>query len=149
MDIITLASIVIGSFVSIGVLIAGAGYGYAQWKKGGKSLVQEDLKIYIDQVDGMAKIIAEQKEQIKDLQNDVKGHTSEIGRLNGIIEEKERKVKELTDLLANRDPALGEHIKFSREAIGSFKESVERVHMRLDQIQNQVNSIAEAKLKSN
>ena len=148
MDVAQILYTAIGSIVSLGILLAGAGYGYAQFKKGGKSLVQEDLDVYIKQLEAMRKITDDQAEQIKIVQADIKVHTGEIGRLNGIIEEKERKIKELTDMLANRDPALGDYITFSREAIAGFQDSVKRVHDRLDAIDGKFNLIlSEGKVK--
>jgi chromosome segregation ATPase len=141
MDVIQIIYTIIGSIVSTGILLAGAGYGYAQFKKGSKSLVQEDLDVYIKQLEAMRKISDDQTDQIKVLQADIKVHTGEIGRLNGIIEEKERKIKELTEMLANRDPALGEYIQFSRNAIAGFQDSIKRVHDRLDAIDGKFNQI--------
>lgn len=143
MDILKLAEIIIGSIVSIGVLVAGAGYGYGQFYKGKNSKTLEDTTLFTEQLEALKKIIIEQKEasietskkrdtEMNLLREDIKKHTQEIGRLQGINEEKEKKIKELTDILANRDPALTEYIKFGRDAILEFKKGMEFIINKLD-----------------
>jgi chromosome segregation ATPase len=93
-------------------------------------------------MEGQQLVIDQQAAKIKQLEQDVKNHAGDIGRLNGILEEKERKIAELTNILANRDPALSEYINFAREAITGFKDAITRVHDRLDGIEKEIKDIA-------
>ena len=117
MDTLQTAQIVIGSIIGLGALIAGTGYGYAQFFKGRSDKTKDDFERFNTQLDALRKICDDQANQITKLQDDLKTHTREIGILEGVNQEKEKKIKELTDLLANRDPALSEYIKFSREVL--------------------------------
>ncbi len=132
MGIIQVAEIVIGSIVSLGVLFAGTGYLWAQIFVGRNKANKDDFDLFNSQIDGLTKIIGEQTTQIKTLQEDIKQHTSEIGRLNGIIEEKDKKITDLLSIVQNRDPSLGEYIQFARDSILEFKDSVKRIHERVD-----------------
>ena len=132
MPILQIAEIIIGSLISLGILIAGAGYGMGKFYEGKNKRKLDDTHLFNEQLEALKRIIEEQKAasaemtkkrdiEMQILREDIKKHTEEIGRLKGINEEKERKIKELMDILANRDPALGEYMKFSREAILEFK----------------------------
>lgn len=132
MSIIQTAEIIIASIISLGVLIAGFGYGYAQFKQGGKKLATDDIDLFNEQIKALKLIIDQQKEtaaenskkrddEIAALRGDVQRLTQEIGKLQGINQEKDKKIKELTDLLANRDPALTDFIKFSIESTKYFQ----------------------------
>lgn len=142
MNILQTAGIVIGSIVSLGVLIAGAGYGYGQFYKGKNSRSLDDTKLFNEQLEALKKIIDEQRlaaventkkrdAEMHTLREDIKKHTQEIGRLQGINEEKEKKIKELTDILANRDPALTNYIEFGTKAINEFKKGMEDIQSTL------------------
>lgn len=138
MNTIQIIEIIIGSIIGIGVLIAGAGYGYAQFFQGKKKLAKDDVELFNEQLEAFKKIIDNQKgefatyqikrdAEMQVLRDDIKKHTQEIGRLQGINEEKEKKIKELTDLLSNRDPALGEYIKFARDSIKIFQDQMTEI----------------------
>lgn len=145
MNTLQVAEIIIGSIISLGALLAGAGYGYAQFFQGKKKLAKDDVELFNEQLEALRKIIDGQKTEFSDyqakrdteiqiLREDIKKHTQEIGRLQGINEEKEKKIKELTDLLANRDPALGEYMKFARDAITNFQTNMHDLLPAIKQI---------------
>lgn len=136
MNIAQLAQIVIGSIASIGVLIAGAGYGYGQFYKGKNAKTLDDFNLFNTQLDSLKKVCDEQAAQIKVLQEDIKGHTQEIGRLKGINEEKEKKIVELNAILQNRDPALNDFIKMSTESTKYFLDVVPKIITTIDTIKN-------------
>lgn len=117
-----LAQIIIGSLISIGILIAGFGYFYAQFFKGKNSKSREEFDLFTSQLDALQKLCKEQAEQIKTLQEDSKKHTGEIGRLNGIVESKDKTIAELNAIIQNRDPNLMK----SLERIGERLESIEK-----------------------
>ncbi len=121
MSILQIAGIVIGSFISIGTLIAGAGYAYSQWFKGKNSKTIEDFQLFNSQIDALNKVCTEQSSQIRLLEERVKGNTQEIERLNTIN-------KQLSDLLANRDPALKDYMVYARDSIELFKSEVTKVN---------------------
>lgn len=121
MNLIQLLSVIIGSIVSLGALIAGAGYGYGQFYKGRNQKTLDDTTLFTARLDALKKICDDQARQIETLQNDIKYHTQEIGRLKGINEEKEKKINELNDLLSNRDPQLTEFIKSSSQELKDIK----------------------------
>lgn len=127
MDIIQLASIIIGSIVSLGVLIAGAGYGYGQFYRGKNARTSEDYTFLSNRIETLQGVCDKQQEEINGHQSEIKNLRQEVGRLQGVNEEKEKKIKELTDILANRDPQLTEFIKFSRDSTAFFKVIVDNL----------------------
>lgn len=138
MNILNTATVIIGSIISLGVLIAGAGFGIGKWYEGKNKRKFDDTSLFNEQLEALKKIIDEQKNaavettkkrdaELQILRDDIKKHTSEIGRLNGIIEEKEKKNQELTAMLNLRDPALTEYIKFGRESILEFQKGMKMV----------------------
>lgn len=138
MSILEISGIIIGSIISLGALIAGAGYGFGKFYEGKNKRVLDETTLFNEQLEALKKIIEEQKESAKIvtqkrdaemavLREDIKKHTEEIGKLKGINEEKEKKIKELMDILANRDPALKEYMEFARSAIVGFQESVREI----------------------
>ncbi len=143
MQTLQLAEIVIGSIISLGILIAGAGYGYGQYYQGKKKLAKDDVELFNEQLEAFKKIIESQKEdfiqyqkkrdsELQILREDIKKHTQEIGRLQGINEEKEKKIADLNAILQNRDPALSEYLKYARESITEFKEGMKGIFERLE-----------------
>lgn len=132
MNLIQLAEVVIGSIISIGILIAGAGYGFGKYYEGKNKASKDTLDLFNAEFDSLRKLASEQAKQIEILQADIKKHTLEIGRLGGVIEEKNKTISDLTALIQNRDPSLTEYIKFAREAILEFKDTVKRIHDRVD-----------------
>ncbi len=149
MDLLQLAGIIIGSILSLGGLIAGAGYGYGQFYKGKNSKILEDTTLFTEQLEALKKIIEEQKiaateatkkrdGELSVLREDIKKHTEEIGRLKGINEEKEKKIKELTDLLANRDPGLIEYMSFGKKSIEEFQKDVKSMMEALKDISENI-----------
>lgn len=138
-QVLQTAEIVIGSVISLGILIAGFGYFYAQFFQGKNKKTKEEFELFTVQLEALRKLCEQQKDQIRSLEEDSKKHTSEIGRLTGIVESKDKTIAELNAVLQNRDPQLGEHIKFSRESIAEFKESIKKITEQLDQISKKNN----------
>lgn len=134
MNILQIAEIIIGSIISLGVLIAGAGYGFGKFFEGRNKQTLEETTLFKTRLDALKQICDDQANQINTLQEDIKSHTKEIGRLQGVNEEKEKKIKELTDILANRDPALTEFIKFSMESTKYFQGVVPEIVNKLDNV---------------
>jgi chromosome segregation ATPase len=96
----------------------------------------EETQLFTTRLDALKKICDDQADQIKTLQEDIRTHGQEIGRLKGINEEKERKIKELNDLLANRDPALSDFIKFSMDSAKAYQPIVESIIKSLNEIKS-------------
>lgn len=140
MDILKLAEIIIGSIISIGVLVAGTGYGLGKFFEGKNKRTKDEIDLFTSQLDAMEKIVKKQdteiralqdkhSNEIKILQEDIKKHTQEIGRLQGVNEEKDKKIAELTGLLQNRDPQtqqfmhlLTEYVMDAKKAMTTTKE---------------------------
>jgi len=127
MSILQISGIVIGSLVSIGVLVAGAGYAYSQWFKGKNSKTLEDFQLFNSQIDALNKVCVEQSNQIKVLEIKVKENSIEIEHLRNTN-------KQLSDLLANRDPALAQYMEYGRASIEEFKDGLREVITKLDDI---------------
>ncbi len=131
MTFLQIAGIVIGSIAGLGALIAGAGYGIGKFIEGKNARSKDDYDLMITRLDSLQRLCEQQQNDINRNHDDLKKHTQEIGRLQGVNEEKEKKIRELMDLLANRDPALTEYIKFGREAILEFKKGMELIISKL------------------
>ena len=127
MSILQSAQIVIGSIISLGILLAGAGYAYGQFYRGRDEKTKEDFSLFNTRLDGLQKICNEQEKEIQQHKKDIFDLNKEIGRLQGENTEKEKKVKELTDILANRDPALADFIKWNMENSKMFKPVFEQM----------------------
>lgn len=160
MTLIQTIGTIIAAIVSLGVLIAGSGYGYAMFTQGRKKLKKDDVELFNEQLEALRKIIESQKDEFKAYQSkkedelnvlreDLKKHTQEIGKLQGINEEKEKKIKELTSLLQNRDPALQEYMTFAREAITNFQNQMHDLLPAIKQIQGFVSSQRMSDLRVN
>lgn len=140
-QVLQVATIVIASIGSLGVLLAGAGFGYGKFYEGRNKQTLDETNLFSTRLDALKTICDDQANQILHLQNDIKGHTQEIGRLQGVNEEKEKKIKDLTDLLANRDPALAEYIKNQTESAKLYKPI-------FDQMIQNIKNIADAAKKN-
>lgn len=139
MNILQLAQIVIGSIASLGVLIAGAGYGIGKFLEGKNKASQDTIKVFTDQISGLNAVCEQQAKQILTLQLHDKDHTQEIGRLGGVIEEKEKKIKEMSDILANRDPQLSDFIKMTIENNKIYKPVFDQMIKDIGDIKNLLN----------
>ena len=116
MTLLELAVTIIGAIISLGVLIAGLGYGYGQFFKGRDLKTKEDYDLLDTRITTLQKLCDTQQLELNGHQTEIRNLRQEIGRLQGVNEEKEKKIQELTALLQNRDPQLSDFIKYSREA---------------------------------
>lgn len=131
MSILQLAQIIIGSILSLGVLIAGAGYGMGKWYEGKNARTKSEYDLLITRLEALQKICEQQQIDINRNHEDLKKHTQEIGRLQGVNEEKDKKIKELLDLLANRDPSFNEYVQYSRNSIEELKQKISSIYNHL------------------
>lgn len=112
-QILQVIASIIGIIISLGVLVAGAGYAYSQFFKGTAEKTNADYALLEKRITTLQKVCDDQQSELDGHQRDIRGLNQEIGRLKGINEEKDKKIKELENLLANRDPQMTEYIKSS------------------------------------
>ncbi len=127
MNIIQLVLSIVGSIVSVGILLAGTGYAYAQFTKGKNEKNNEDYKLLTTRVDALQRLCDAQQIDLNNLHQ-------ELGKLKGINEEKDKKITELNAILQNRDPALNEFIKYSTESTRYFLDIVPKIVKQLENI---------------
>jgi len=108
------------SALSLGALLAGAGYGWGQFKKGRDDKSKTDYDLLDRRLETLQTLCENQQKELNGHQLEIRSLRQEIGRLQGINEEKEKKIKELTDMLAGRDPQLTEYIKTSTRAFSDI-----------------------------
>lgn len=108
-DISTI-SIIVGVFTGLGVLLAGCGFAYAQFKRGGSEADTKTIasqKEYITQLEDRNQRLSEEKSGL------IKSHGELIAQLNkdlselrGRFDEQSKRANEYKELLQGRDPEM-------------------------------------------
>lgn len=93
---------------SIGIIIIGIGYGFSQFKRGGRQDASEVIALL--QVKD-----TEQKEIIKDYQGKFETINKELGVLQGQLQEKDKKLEEYLSILQGRSPEQAQYQTDMRE----------------------------------
>lgn len=94
----------VGGFISLGILAAGFGYAYAQFKRGTNQQQTDAVesetqltKYWKDQVDGFKVMVTELNRRVEVL-------SGELNQLKGQLVEKEKQNREYLAILQDRDP---------------------------------------------
>lgn len=106
----TLIYQIIGVFIGIGAIAAGAGYGYAQFKRGFSESAEATVKLLNEQVTGLTVLVNTSKNEIKELER-------KVDALEKGIEERDKKISEYMTILQNRDPQMEQHFKETSELL--------------------------------
>lgn len=134
-------STLIGVFAGAGVLFAGVGFAYAQYKRGGSeadSKTIASLKEYIDTLEEKNKRLTEEKSQlINSHQTQLTELNKAIGVLQGRFDEQTRQLEIYKQLIQGRDP---EHMQVLKE----IKEALQRLDDKSENNQDRNKGIDEA-----
>ena len=104
-----LISLIVGVFTGLGVLIAGIGFSYAQFKSGGDK-AKDDLidtlkETAVVEREKAARLATEKVTLVDSHQTQINQLTEKIGKLQGLYEASEQSKKEYLAILQGRDPA--------------------------------------------
>lgn len=113
-----------GGLSGIGVLAAGFGFAYAQFKAGGGKAKDDLVTTYKEQLS----IEREKTEQLKlEKETLVQSHqtqlnelTKQLGILQGTVQAQDKKIKEYTDILQGRSP---EQTQFMKVVLDEIKKN--------------------------
>ena len=125
---------IIGSVIAgIGLLSAGIGYCYSQFKTGKSAATkdslesQNELTQYLrDQIDGYKEIAKEQNSKISNMEK-------QIASMQAIISEKDSTIKKYLDILQNRNPELDQFMQESRQ---KWQDQLNFISQILDAMKN-------------
>lgn len=126
LDTLTVSTI-FGFFAGIGILVAGSGYAYAQYKRGGsdadvKTIIS--LREYIETLEDKNKRLSEEKSQlINSHQVQITELTKNMGVLQGRFDEQAKQVEMYTKILQGRDPEM-------MAVLGEIKELLKRLDIK-------------------
>jgi hypothetical protein len=139
-------------FAGVGVLLAGVGFAYSQYKTGsGKA--KDDLiatleKQYQIEKEKTKQLELEKTTLISSHQTQLNEMQLEIGRLKGLHEGNEKKLKEYTDILQGRSPEQTEFMKLmtsaARDNANYIKASsavLKKINDRIDKLTVDVSSL--------
>lgn len=135
--------------IAILIGVGGLSYAVGQFKLGRTKKNEEEqkkkseeitnqinvIKLLRDQIDALEKVVENTGRQCSEFKEDIKKLIQEVGRLQGVIESKDKQITELNNIIANRDPALTDYIKFGRETGLKAQALLEAIHTRLDVIE--------------
>ena len=109
------ATIVIGSLVSLGVLALGFGYLFGQWKRGGNeyntSLVNNLKDLLKSEQEKNAILLKEKQELFVTLQAQITQNQQELAKLQGTVGAQTKMIEQYKELLTNRNPDLEKTLK--------------------------------------
>jgi stress response protein YsnF len=115
---------IFGTLAGVGVLTAGIGYGYAQFRTGANKAKDELVQTYKEQLEiekeKTKQMLIERETLVQSHQNQLNKLTQDVGRLQGLNEANEKKIKEYQEILQGRNP---EQIEFMSVVIQSVKDN--------------------------
>lgn len=122
--------------IATGALIAGGGYAYASWRKGGAQAEgeldknnKELIQTLTAQIVGYKEVIDGYKLKEIDWANDRNNLSKEIGRLSGLLEAQGKSIEDQRKIIENRNPdlekALNSLVNVAELAVAAIKESRE------------------------
>lgn len=143
MTVLQTIGAMVGIIVSLGVLIAGCGYAYAQYRRGGKEADKENqdaqgkvlddntktLTLLRSQLEALQKSTTEQDEKIRILRGEVQS-------LKTLIEEKDRKLTEYIRIIQGKDPKLEETLNTILHFITESKAYMTKNEQAIDHIKS-------------
>lgn len=136
---------VFGGLSGIGVLAAGFGFAYAQFKSGGGKAKDDLVSTLKEQLN----IEKEKTEQLK-LEKDtlIQSHqkqlteiTGKLGKLEGLQEANEKKIKEYRDILQGRSPEQTQFMEFMTQVAKDSAEYMKNSSNILKDIQGSLRKI--------
>lgn len=113
---LTIISTLIGIFAGLGILIAGIGYAYAQYKSGAEK-AKDNLILTLQETAQAEKtekerLSTEKTEMLLLHQGQIAQLTRELAELRGRFDEQGKKTMEYKEILQGRDPG---QLKYMRE----------------------------------
>ena len=116
---IDIISVILGSVGSLGLLSAGIGYGWGQFKRGGdevdSKLIVQQKEYIVALEDKNAKQTAERTNLINSHQVQLTDLNKQLGILQGRLDEQGKKLEEYKSLLEGRDPQMISALREIRE----------------------------------
>lgn len=124
-------SVLFSGLSGFGILAAGCGFAYAQFKTGAGKAKDELLATYKDAVDIEKKknhdLEQEKNTLVASHQTQINELTLQIGKLQGMVEAQDKKLKEYTNILQGRSPDQQKFMEYvttvATGAVSYMKES--------------------------
>jgi ABC-type Fe3+-citrate transport system substrate-binding protein len=135
-----------GGFAGIGVLMAGLGFGWSQFKSGAGKAKDDLIKTLQESIDA-EKAVAdrlnkEKNEILTSHQTQINQLTEKIGKLTGLYEASEARNKEYVAILQGRSP---EQTKFMEFMVNAAKESAKTTSVATKYMQDTTEILGEIK----
>lgn len=138
---------IFGGLSGVGVLAAGIGFAYAQFKSGANK-AKDDLILTLKETavverEKAERVSAEKLTLMNSHQTQINELNKQIGILQGTLQANDTKLKEYTDILQGRSPEQAQFMEFM---IKSTKENSECIKFSTDilrQIQVEINTLKE------
>jgi FtsZ-binding cell division protein ZapB len=126
MEIAQLLTWIIGTFTGLGVLLAGAGYGYGQFRKGTKTVDNETITSLQNQIDAFRSELEVVKRDNQELKRDNKELVAQNNQLTGqlttykeIATWQDPEMREIMKVLAKTVPVLSQNILYCQKQTAS------------------------------
>jgi len=125
---------IIGGVVAFGILVAGLGYGYAQFSKGRRDNRKEavtdeldTLQLLSSKVEALEKLSNDQEKQIVSLNR-------KIDDLTLAVKERDKKIDEYILILQNRNPRFEDFITKSEKFMEDTSHSINHIKSVTDEL---------------
>jgi predicted RNase H-like nuclease (RuvC/YqgF family) len=122
MEITQMLTWIIGFFTGIGALLAGAGYGYGQFKKGVRSADEETIISLQNQIEAIRSEMDLIRTENKELKGDNKELVGQNNKLQGQLETykeiamgQDPEMREIMKTLAQTVPVLSQNILYCQK----------------------------------
>ena len=110
-----ISTIIIGSIISLGILAAGFGYFFAQWKRGGNeyntNLINNLKDLLKSEQEKNVELLKEKQELFITLQAQIAVLQKETAELRGTVLGQTKMIDQYKELLTNRNPELEKTLK--------------------------------------
>lgn len=104
MEWLTLIGSITAVIVSLGVLFAGSGYAYAQFKKGASEQGRDEVGKKVELLEYLQTENEGYKKVIKELSDKIDAQGKDIAALRATIEEKDKQIQTYLAIFKDRDP---------------------------------------------